>query len=92
MSRIQIAGALVITEGTPTSGTAKTIALAKKHRKSWLVVDLANDPSPDNMSGWLKGKKIQFLNVAGPRESKCPGIHGRALEFLRMVFEASTNE
>jgi hypothetical protein len=39
-------------------------------------------------TGWLEGlekDQVFFLNVAGPRESKAPGIHDETVEFLRMV-------
>jgi hypothetical protein len=29
---------------------------------------------------------VHTLNVAVPRESRCPGIHGRAYALLRTVF------
>ena len=29
---------------------------------------------------------IEVLNIAGPREAKCPGLHTTAFEFLRQVF------
>jgi hypothetical protein len=30
--------------------------------------------------------RVRSLNVAGPRESRCPGIHARAYALLRTVF------
>jgi hypothetical protein len=82
-------GTLVLTEGPPSGGTARTIELAKKHRKPYLVIDLAKGGSPDSVTKWVQAKGIHTLNVAGPRESKCPGIHGRALEFLRVALKTS---
>jgi hypothetical protein len=82
-------GTLVLTEGPPSGGTARTIALAKKYKKPCLVIDLAKDGSPDTVTKWVQANRIQILNVAGPRESKCPGIHGRALEFLRVALKTS---
>lgn len=38
--------------------------------------------------GWLEGlerQEIFTLNVAGPRESRAPGIHDETVDFLRMV-------
>ena len=82
-------GTLVLTEGPPSGGTARTIEVARKHKKPYLVIDLTKDGSPDTVTKWVQANRIQILNVAGPRESKCPGIHGRALEFLRVALKTS---
>ena len=34
---------------------------------------------------WVQEQKVRILNVAGPREGEAPGIHSRALLFLREV-------
>jgi len=38
--------------------------------------------------GWLGRNNIRILNVAGPRESKKPGIYERSFAFLQDVFRA----
>jgi predicted Rossmann-fold nucleotide-binding protein len=80
-------GTLVLTEGPPSGGTARTIELAKKHKKPCLVIDLGQEESPESVAKWVRENGIRTLNVAGPRESKCPGIHGRVREFLREMLE-----
>jgi hypothetical protein len=35
---------------------------------------------------WIKAKGIAVINVAGPRESKMPGIYQKAMSFLRESF------
>ncbi len=37
---------------------------------------------------WLKSERVETLNVAGPRESKRPGIHRAALAFLTALAPA----
>lgn len=40
--------------------------------------------------GWLEGVVLErelVLNVAGPRESRAPGIHDETVDFLRMVLD-----
>lgn len=71
-------GTLLITRGRPTGGSALTADLAARHRRPFLHIDL--EP-PGDMAGWsasirewLALSRIQILNVAGPRESGCPGI------------------
>lgn len=79
-------GTLVLTWGPVTGGTALTVKLAGKHRKPCLVVDLSHGSDPREVRDWLKAHEIKTLNVAGPRESKVPGIHGKAVEFLKKIF------
>lgn len=78
-------GTLILTRGEPSGGTALTIRFARDSEKPFLVVDLAECPDPVRVRTWLRESRIQVLNVAGPRESKCPGIHAEALAFLRGV-------
>lgn len=78
-------GALVLTWGPVTGGTALTVKLAGKHRKPCLVVDLSKEGNPQKVRDWLRTHDIKTLNVAGPRESKAPGIHDKAVEFIKKV-------
>ena len=34
---------------------------------------------------WLKVHNIRVLNIAGPRESKCPGIYKDTMKVLRIA-------
>ena len=78
-------GTLILTWGQPTGGTALTVKLAGKRRKPFLLVDLAQGGDPKTVRDWLRKNKIRILNVAGPRESRVPGIHDQAVAFLRRV-------
>ena len=79
-------GTLVLTRGAPTEGTAFTIEAAEKLRKPCLVLDLNDAPSEAAVKTWAHDHKVRVLNVAGPRESKCPGIYAQASQFLRAIF------
>jgi len=46
------------------------------------VVDLTQGGNAASVRGRIEAHRIRILNVAGPRESKCPGIHDRAMGFL----------
>ena len=59
-----------------------TIELAEQHGKPCLVLDLAEEPNAATVHDWLRTHRIRVLNVAGPRESKCPGIYAQAAPFL----------
>ena len=78
---------LIITQGPVTEGTARTLELAKKYKKPFLVVDLSKRNDPAIVKKWLEFNMVGTLNVAGPRESKTPGIHGRAVGFLRQLLQ-----
>ena len=73
--------------GTPAGGTPLTVKLAKKRRKPFLVVDLDHGGDPSTVRKWIRENKIGILNVAGPRERKAPGIHAKAVRFLRAVLK-----
>jgi len=76
-------GTLVLTEGEPSGGTAVTVHFARRHRKPCLVIDLGEDAGTEARGRWIAEHGIGVLNVAGTRESKCPGIYRRAAAFLR---------
>ncbi len=82
-------GTLIITWSAPMGGTALTIKLAQKHRKPYLVVDLAQEANVTLVREWLNHNKIQILNIAGPRESEVPGIYGHTTIFLKRLFSPS---
>ncbi len=79
-------GTLVLTRGAPTEGTAYTIEVARKLGKPCLVLDLTDAPNESAVKDWADEHEVRVLNVAGPRESKCPGIYAQAEQFLRKVF------
>lgn len=76
-------GTLVLTRGEPDPGTALTIRLAARSRKPYQVLDLAGSPDAAAVRAWAQVHQIAVLNVAGPRESSCPGIYAQAVDFLR---------
>ncbi len=81
-------GTLVLTRGEPSGGTLLTIRFAARFGRPFLVVDFNDARDPGEVRSWIRDHRICVLNVAGPRESKCPGIHGEASDFLRKVLES----
>jgi len=79
-------GTLVLTRGEPTGGTAQTVDCAQALDKPHLVVDLNQRADIAAVRGWIAAHHIRVLNVAGPRESKSPGISAEATSFLRQLF------
>ena len=78
-------GTLILTRGPTTGGTAQTVDDAVQLHKPYLVVDLAESPDAAAVRDWLAQHRIRALNVAGPRESKSPGIYRDASQFLRAL-------
>jgi hypothetical protein len=77
---------LVLIDREADRGTALTISLCKLHHKPWVVIDLSNENTGQNLLQWIKENKIEVLNVAGNRESFSPGIGKKAYEFLVSQF------
>ena len=79
-------GTLIINRGAQlVGGTAQTREVAARLNKPCLVIDLT-DPLPSTtIFRWLNTRRVRTLNVAGPRESKQPGISVEAFRYLRDV-------
>ena len=78
---------VVVTRGTPDGGTKLTIALARQHNKPIIVIDLAQKSlfQDDLIAGcgaFVEGRETM---LAGPRESKCPGIYADTRDLLERV-------
>ncbi len=79
-------GTLILNEGELAGGTKLTAEYAASRQKPFLVVQLdLHDATPARVADWLEAHGIGVLNVAGPRESKAPGIYGRSRDFLRRL-------
>lgn len=85
-------GTLVINQGKMTRGTKLTVELAEELDKPVFIVDVGNPPSLETFMNWLNEHRIERLNVAGPRESKAPGIYERATQILGAYFRAFNPE
>ncbi|MDX1488399.1 MAG: putative molybdenum carrier protein [Acidiferrobacterales bacterium] len=78
---------LILACGPPTGGTALTVEIARRAELPCLIVDLEQPPAQCEVRRWLKRHATGTLNVAGPRESGCPGIYDKALAFLRTLLQ-----
>ncbi len=78
-------GTLILTKGPVSGGTSFTVQLAVEYKKPHLIIDFDDKIDPQMVRAWGEKNKIEILNVAGPRESKVPEIHDRAVEFLKKV-------
>ncbi|MFC2075209.1 putative molybdenum carrier protein [Bdellovibrionota bacterium] len=80
-------GTLILCRGTPTGGTGVTKEMAAKHKKPCIHVNFFTEPMPEFVRNWASQHNIKTLNIAGPRESKNPGIYDQATKFLKKLFE-----
>lgn len=81
-------GTLVLNLGELSGGTLLTVTYAQRRHRPCLLVqlDAPDRPSPEDVLCWIGDSGIRVLNVAGPRESKAPGIYPLAYAYLRRLF------
>ena len=60
-----------------------TADLARQIGKPCLIVALEEGIEPTAFRAWLDAHQIAVLNVAGPRESKRPGVYAAAKRGLK---------
>ena len=86
---------LIITQGVVSGGTALTVEFAKAHQKPYLIIDLKDDTLCRDqervvslVKEWIDHNGPRVLNIAGPRESKHPGIYNEAKDLIRKILKA----
>ena len=82
---------LILNRGEMEGGTLETLRYAEVRSKPVLVVQLGDGIDPEELERvrhWLDAHAIHVLNVAGPRESKRPGIYEQSFRFLQATGEA----
>lgn len=85
---------LILTYLPLSGGTKFTKECCQRHRKKHLVVDLsmADDENLGKIIDWLKKVHPEVLNIAGPRESKYPGIYEKTKKLLKRIFKTATEK
>ena len=73
---------LILNEGALEGGTALTMEVANRLHRPCLLLALETDQDLESVKAWLSQHEVKVLNIAGPRESKRPGIQHRAYRFL----------
>ena len=76
-------GTLILIRNEPTGGTALTIHAARRFHKPYHVIDVTTNPDSRDVASWISHTGMTALNMAGPRESTCPGIYHEAFEWLQ---------
>ncbi len=83
-------GTLILNPGELDGGTRGTVKLAETLGRPHLLLQLDGGPLAEGVRqllDWVSQESISILNVAGPRESKRPGVHLLASDFLDQVAE-----
>ncbi|MGH8119101.1 MAG: putative molybdenum carrier protein [Gammaproteobacteria bacterium] len=78
-------GTLILHSGKLEGGTKLTAQIAGQMHKPLLVVNIEHPVDAGMLKDWLARNHITTLNIAGPRESKQPGIYQRAVVLLRRL-------
>lgn len=81
-------------EGATTGGTGRTAEFAQKHGKPCrYFLASAEGVDPAQLAGaiqFVRENDPKVLNVAGPRESKQPGLQAAVERFVAAMLEALT--
>ncbi len=84
---VRDADATLILSPTPlTGGTLATARACRKWNKPFEIVDPWAPDAAARIRAWLRARKPQTLNIAGPRESQRPGIGEQVRKLLAEVF------
>lgn len=83
-------GTLIFHMASIEGGTLATSRFAEQLLKPCFYFDLARlktgSPEVDSVKKWLTQYRVATLNVAGPRESKVPGIYRLVYRVLGQIF------
>lgn len=80
---------LILNCGELSGGTAYTLRVAEELGRAVLVQDMDHGGNVAQVHSWLEAHGVRVLNVAGPRENKCPGIYSRVRHFLSQLLAGS---
>lgn len=88
-------GTLIVNLGELDGGTLTTQGFAQRLGKPYLLAPLDAGTLQETATvvlGWIRQHTISRLNIAGPRESKRPGIYRMTYELLELVDSAAHKE
>ena len=80
-------GTLILKTGRLEGGTALTAKLAGSLDKPMLIMDVDQPLPRGQIDDWITSHNIKVMNIAGPRESKQPGIYRKAYDLLDQLLK-----
>ncbi|MFZ5572544.1 MAG: putative molybdenum carrier protein [Thermodesulfobacteriota bacterium] len=81
---------LIVSHGRLTGGSKLTAALARKHGRPSLHLNLksiSRAAAGRRLAVWLAENNVRILNVAGPRASEDPRIYAAVVQLLESVLD-----
>jgi hypothetical protein len=81
-------GTLMVNFGPLDGGTLTTAGIVRSLAKPLILIQLdmlSADTAAARLAAWLGAERIGTLNVAGPRESKRPGIYRATVDLLERI-------
>lgn len=89
---VAFAGATVIfTYGPLTGGSKKTLEFITRQSKPYMWIDLLNEGEyAPLILQFIHDNQVTFLNIAGNRESKAPGIQQKVKNIMMQVLARLT--
>jgi hypothetical protein len=88
-------GTLLFSSGTLKGGSLLTKKLARKYLKPCLHIDIektGKTEAVEIIKSWLDVRKIEVLNVAGPRASESPAIYDAVTGIMKSVLYLSAEK
>ena len=88
-------GTLIVARGKLTGGTDYTRQMTLKHKKQLLGIDLDQTDlynAASLVASWIKLRRIEILNVAGPRASKDRQIYSDVINILERAIQILRDE
>lgn len=81
---------LIVNRGRLDGGTLATARLAlARHSKPLFTIQLGRRVRRGQFRAWLRRYRVRVLNVAGPRESKRPGVYREARKLLEELLRGT---
>ena len=78
---------LIISRCPLSGGTKMTVDFARKLHKPVYVIDPDVSFQVDDIIKWIRNGRFEILNVAGPRESKQPGVYETTVAVMTKILE-----
>lgn len=82
---VLISDATLIVHGSPiTPGSALTVRSCEESNRPYLLIPMDTAPleAAAAIRKWVWARNVRALNVAGSRESRCPGVYAYTLDIL----------
>lgn len=84
-------GTLRIAYNFQSAGELCTLKAIKQYNKPYYDVNIHSAHEHEKVAQWIIDNNIQVLNIAGNRESKCPGLQEFTFNYLIEVFKCLTS-